>query len=204
MAFIPIENCAKVAVVQHVVGMLCINTLHFQKASAITTTDMGILAQGVVDWWSDYLAPILNSGISLDTIEVTDLTSESSPAIELAVEVPVVGALTGPMAPMNVAAVVTFNTEQRGRSYRGRNYVCGIDMDNTTNAGYLASAFQAALLSAYSQIEEIEVAAGMWHVVASRYADKAPRSAGVTTTVTGYSVDGNLDSQRRRLPGRGE
>jgi hypothetical protein len=80
----------------------------------------------------------------------------------------------------------------------------------TTGANQIDSATAAAFVDAYSLLLDFGQDIGASWVVVSRFSgvdangDPIPRAAGVTTPITSVLVVDNIvDSQRRRLPGRG-
>lgn len=186
-------------------GEITENTLYFEHDAAITEADMIQLAEFMKTWWDANLKANVHSGTSLTAIRVTDLTTQSAPGLEYTTGLPIAGTAGGVAAPNNVTVAISFRTNFRGRSYRGRNYFVGLTMSNVSGqqlAGGVATNFD----NAYSDILvdlPVDLPEFTW-VVVSRYTNKAPRAAGVTTPVTAVSVENTLDSQRRRLPGRGD
>ena len=73
--------------------------------------------------------------------------------------------------------------------------LAGNQLNNTHRGGMIA---------AYAQLVSDIHTGGNELVVCSRFHNKAPRTAGVGTEITRVNVDINLDSQRRRLTGRGQ
>jgi len=106
--------------------------------------------------------------------------------------------------PFNCAHCVSFRTANRGRSGRGRNYVMGL-----SDSEAAASAIQTTRLNldvnAYAALVGAGTfVAGLQFCVVSRYSGGAPRSVALIQPITSVlSVDATIDSQRRRLPGRG-
>jgi len=203
MAFIPVPSVAKAALVYTFTGQQVVNTLYFRQDSAWGTDDLTLLAESLVDWHLSHLKAVLSANIGLTAVECTDLSSENGAVITEVVNPIEYGSLSGASAPANVAAVVTFRTALRGRSFRGRNYVGGLAMSQLGNAVDLDGAAVTAILAAYSLLSEVETATSATHVVVSRYHAGAARSEGIGTTVSAYTMDAHVDSQRRRLAGRG-
>lgn len=186
------------------------NTLWFDFGVSPDLAGLNTLADDLIAWWGASYAPLVSSGVQLREVVCTDQSSPTGPQVTVAPAVGLFGANTSPPKPSNVSVTVSFRTALRGRSYRGRNYIVGLTNDtmtlNTLNVGFIGDAIDAyaALLPAG--------AAGItpqW-VVASRFSGvdaqhhAIPRVTGIATPIeTVTIVDAIVDSQRRRLPGRG-
>jgi len=179
------------------------NTLYFRAQDPFGTPEMEALAEALENWWISDLIPITNAGVALREIFITDLTTATSPTISRAPATLLTGFEASEALPNSVSCSVSMRTAQRGRSFRGRNYFVGLS-DLHVGGNTLTEGFVTALTDAYNQIRVISSAVGFDHVVVSRFADNAPRVAGVATPVTSCNiVDTTVDSMRRRLPGRG-
>lgn len=205
MAFVPAANVAQVNLRMTLAGQQMENTLYFRPSTTpLTVGDMEALGDILLGWWASDLAPYVVDDLELREVYVTDLTTNTSPTVtRLPVAPPLVGGDADPPLPNNCALVVSFRTEKRGRSFRGRNYVAGIGegrvlanrVDNPTSAG---------IRDAYAQLLVPQTLPGFEWVVVSRFENKQPRvSAEVTKINSVVLVDDFIDSQRRRLPGRG-
>lgn len=203
MAFIPIPEAIKASIEFTIGGQVVVITLGWKKGAPIIPDDLDALNAALDDWVSTHLFNVYSDDMSAIKAVSTDLTSESAPSRDRVFSPSIPGAQTGANVPQNVAAVISFITGQRGRSYRGRNYIPGIPVDAQPTTGVMTSTFANGILTAYAGLADVESATGLTHAVLSRFHNKAPRTTGVATPVTGYVVNFNLDSQRRRLPGRG-
>lgn len=204
MQFIPVPNVASVELIFDIFGQRCENVFHVKLSSSWTAADMAEAGSIFVDWFSAHGKQLMHSDCSLAKIVIRDLTSQNGLAAEYTTGLPIAGTITGSETmPLNVAACVSFGTNNRGRSYRGRTYQTGLTIAATNNNN-LQTSYRNALVSAYGAL--ITAVSGMPAalVVVSRYTNKAPRTAGIGTTITSVSVDPNIDSQRRRLTGRGQ
>ena len=91
-----------------------------------------------------------------------------------------------------------------GRSFRGRNYVVGVPQDQVVDINHVQSSYAAAWIDTYSELLEGTFEEGQQWVIVSRFEDGSPRETGIASEVlTVTVVDDVIDSQRRRLPGRG-
>lgn len=201
MAFIPTPNNARVAIRQSLFGQDIINTLWFEGTIPFNDTLLASLNADVIAWWDANLRPLLSDDISLE--EVTSIAQDSLTAPSASTVAILPGTAAGGSAPGNVCLTVTFKTFQRGRSGRGRNYVSGIrEIDINGNA--VNPVFAANLRTAYAQIPNEIITNGAIHTVVSFQSNHVPRTEGLPQLITEYVVvDENIDSQRRRLTGRG-
>jgi hypothetical protein len=125
--------------------------------------------------------------------------------------VPAFGDLNDAPLPNNVTLTVSFRTANRGRSFRGRNYVVGLG-ETQVAGNTVAPSVITAFDGIYSQLLASPVAAIATWVVVSRFSgvdpvtkEPIPRVTGIATPITSVTVvDNVVDSQRRRLPKRGQ
>lgn len=122
--------------------------------------------------------------------------------MEDATGLPLAGTGGSVQLPNNVTLCIKWTTENRGRSFRGRTYHVGLTESQVTDNEVVAVAM-GQFTTAYGALLTDLATAGWPLVIASRYANNQPRITGVATLVTGFSIDPFIDSQRRRLPGRG-
>lgn len=203
MAYIPIPNSVKASLDFTWGGQNVAITMGWTKASEIQGSDLITLAVALKDWADDYLMNHLNSGIILVNVNCTDVSTESGYSYDYQLVTPRAGSETGVAVANNVCAVVTSRTVLRGRSYRGRNYIPGLSNASLLNTVQLTSTAQAALLADFYALFDVETAVGMWRSVHSRRHNNADRTTGVAERIWTYTIDSYLDSQRRRLAGRG-
>ena len=211
MPFVPVPNTVLAELRMLYDSQKVENTLWFDLGAAPDTTTMEALAGGLLSWWTDEYAPLCSVGVQLREVCITDMSSATGPQVIQAATTGNVGLNTSAAKPSSAALTVSFRTASRGRSFRGRNYVLGLTQDSL-NLNTVTDVFANACVAAYSALLPAGTAEhpGTW-VVASRFsgvdADKKPipRVTGIATPITQVSVvDKTVDSQRRRLPGRGQ
>lgn len=205
MAFIPVADTIEVELFQFLHGQKVENTLGFRLDGGFGAGEVIDLWNNLLIWWETTFSTDLSNNLSLRGAKITDLSSISAPAYEFNAPTPnptgddAVAALPG-----NVALCVSFRTLARGRSYRGRNYVCGLS-ENAVTGNTVDSTVVLALQAAYNGLRSLPFDNPWEHVVISRFNAGAPRTTGVATKVTScVIVDPYVDSQRRRLTGRGQ
>lgn len=203
MPFVPAANVAMVELRYTYQGQQVENTLYFDRGSAMTTTEMTDLAALLATNFQDNVRANMPTSLTLREIYVTDLTSDTAPTVTYTGILPLTGSDGQPAMPNSVTLCISFRTNGRGRSSRGRNYLLGIT-ENEVDNNFVSSTFYGPWETFYTDV--LGIAAGeVWTwVVLSRYANNAPRVAGLAQPVTDFViVDTVVDNQRRRLPGRG-
>jgi len=179
------------------------NVLNFFRDEGIDEAIMTALGDALVTWWTTEIKPGASSDISLTEILVTDISTETGGQVTITDGLPQVGSISSDAIPMNATPVISLRTGARGRSYRGRVYHVGLGTSAVANSRLVAGVADdlrdayATLLDATYLDPDAE-----WSVV-SRCQDQEWLTTAVVTPITGLIVDDILDSQRRRLPGRG-
>lgn len=210
MPFVPVANTVLAELRMTLDGQQVENTLWFEAAAGVNALIMSDLAQLLQDWWVANYAPQTSVNLQLIEIVISDQTTATGLQVTQSPGTPTLGTIVSDALPNNVSFTVSFRTALRGRSFRGRNYVVGIP-ESVAALSHLQAGYVAGWQVAYAQLLSDLSAVGDWEwVVVSRFSgtdvdgDPIPRVAGITTPVTNVViVDDVVDSQRRRLPGRG-
>jgi len=186
-------------------GQRVCNVLHFLNAEETGSPDPTELGSRLVAWWNEQLKGTMTADVALTSVVVTPLEAEGEPALEYTTGAGTIGTSAGASLPNNVALVISQKTPFRGRSFRGRTYHFGISeakvVLNTADPAYVTD-----LLGRYSHLLELDGSVGepIFNLaVVSYWSQGALRATPLATAVTAQSCDGIIDSQRRRLPGRG-
>lgn len=203
MAFIPAVNTGKFELVYNDIGQVTENVFHIQFGGAIDTADLIAMCAALVNWWDINMQPITSVGAQLTKIIARDLTTAGGVGIEYTTGLPLSG--TGTSALTSSVTVATkLSTGFTGRSFRGRSYFIGMPADAlSADPNVISTTFASAVDAAFEALIGAIVAEGAKLVVASFFSDLAPRPTAVLTEVIAASVDRFVDSQRRRLTGRG-
>lgn len=204
LAFIPVENVAQFRMQFTYDGENCENVYHVLNPSGWDADQLDIMAGGFVSWWDTTLSAFAPGTLVLQRVIGRDLTTESSAAIEYTTGLPMSGENASPQLPNNVTLAVKWTTGLAGRSFRGRTYHLGMP-ENSTVGNTVSGGPMADLLAAYFALTGVPSATigGCLLVVVSLVHAGVPRTEGVATEIIGRSIDPTIDSQRRRLPGRG-
>lgn len=198
MAFIPIPNTIKLTFEYTIGGKPVVNVSFFEKASAVTLTDLQDITDIADAWDVAFNADFRSVGMLLERFTATDETEQDGLAFIKTLTTPRAGTAGGALNPNNVAACLSLRTGLRGRSFRGRQYIGGqLETNNigdVINPDYIADA-----LDVFGELQDAMLTGGFTWVVASRYSGGAPRITGVTTPITEIRMNDRIDTQRRRL-----
>jgi hypothetical protein len=174
----------------------------------VTIADMQSLATKVIDQVEAFQGgpnfPFSITG-SFVSVRVTDLTTISGPAFDwvhgTTHDLPFPGIFSGAPQGAQVAAVVTWQTTARGRSYRGRSFLPCLEATHIQDADNLTTAAVTLYQDFWQQMHDgINAAsAGVWtHVVVSRFTGHVARPAGVMTPIAFVRQNQSLGTIRKR------
>jgi len=200
--YIPVPETAEVRLTYVTPGGIAENVLNFQKDGGWDGGALTALADSVKDNWESLMTGLYGNDISLDTVTATDISTATGG--QVVVPAGISGGAAGPAMPMNVTIAVSLHTAFRGRSYRGRSFqvgVPGVIVTGSTISTGTATTIQETWQAFIDAISSDVLGANL--VIVSRCQGGDWLTTAVTTPVIGFSVDTTLDSQRRRLPGRG-
>jgi len=200
--YIPVPNTVLVELVAVQEASYRVSTLWFRNSGGFDAADLTVLATQVRDWWHEGLRLLQSDTYIMEMIRVTDKRTETGAVVEFDDLLPIPGASVTDALPANATLSVKFSTALRGRSYRGRNFIPGL-VDQRTSPSNLTSAYRIAIVDTFYTLPDFVEGEGWEHVVVSQFQAGAWLETAVVTTVTGYSADDSIDSQRRRLNGRG-
>lgn len=207
MVFVPSPSVAQVEVRGTLEDQQVENVLYFlDKAPPITPAKLQSLANDIRGVWIAQFLPWLTSRYIFREVYAVDLsTATSATATAPADGQAGSRSITAGMLPNQCTICISFRTNQRGRSARGRNYWAGISHNDSVGNNITAT-LRNGIVSAYEgllALTEDDTIPWYW-VVLSRRANGAWRPQGLTNTITSVLIiDNVIDSQRRRMPGRG-
>jgi hypothetical protein len=212
MPFVPVPDAVLVDIVYEMDNQVVENTMWFTNSSPIDESAIHALLLAVRNIIEADLMPLLSSTISLVKLIGTLMEVADGLSLVFNTALPISGEASSEQLPSDVSYVITFNTAGRGRASRGRNYMMGIPQDSVL-VNTVSSDFRTGLLDFFTTLKAATSEIGWTHVVAHRFSGHTivdgrkvptPLTVGVTKPVTSYSTfDATVDSQRRRLPGRG-
>jgi hypothetical protein len=205
MAFVAIANACQVTIKLLWGGSYCYSCLGFYRSDGWDVTKLQTIADLVADWWYTGLRTASTNVLSLVEVYARDLTSESAPTYTSLYHAGAAGTGgTNVKVPQNVAFCVSFRTALRGRANRGRNYVPVTSYNYFDSPGKVSSATAAGWVGHYQKLlagGSYDPTPAVWCVL-SRQLNGVIQGRAVPIQAV-VAADLNLDSQRRRLPGRG-
>lgn len=124
--------------------------LFFQYSGTLSAADLATLLATASAGWNTNMSPVLSTQYTLNSIQGTDLTSNTAPqAVNSTARV---GGAAGAAIQSGVAVVVKFKTARRYRGGHPRFYLTGVLGSNFATANTLSGAGQTALAAAASNL----------------------------------------------------
>jgi hypothetical protein len=204
---IPVPATVQVEMIYLYLGQVMENVFHVRTnagGAQPTESQMDVLATAFESWEHLTGIGLRSNQCKLTLIRIRDLSVIGGLVKEYVPTTAVTGSSAATVCPGNVTVAVRWSTGRGGRSFRGRTYLIGM-VDTWTNGNQITTAAQIQLANAYNTLAaSITNIAGHNLTVVSYAANKFWRATGLSTPITNASVDINLDSQRRRLTGRGK
>jgi len=201
MATVP--NTIQVEVIYLLFGQRVENVFHVEVPGGIDAAVIADTANEMGGWVEAQLMPLLSGSLVFLGVEAKNLDIEDGGVAIYTPTGTVVGGIASPALPGNVSYCISLRTASSGRSFRGRKYIAGIPLSMRTE-NTIDSTWSADLVAAFNDLIAVFEALGKFLVVVSRVADGVERLVGVATHVSAAQVtDMFIDSQRRRLTGRG-
>lgn len=203
--FIPVANCASIELIYSTGGLVFENVLHIQKGSDYSLADLQAVRTIVDNWDNTTWKAYRGGAYSLTRIKTKALHSASAPFEEYQLATPRTGTDAAATLPPHNTWCVKLASNLAGRSYRGRLYTVGMTTGMLlTGSVQVNTTYANGVVTALNTLKTNLNTGGHTLVVVSYRADKAWRAAGVATAISTITyADLNIDSQRRRLAGRG-
>lgn len=203
MAFQPCPNTALFEWIYQTPTGVQENTYHIEGVSPWSEEGLEATALVLYDWWASEMAANCSNTVTLLRVEGKSLEAESAPVAIYYPETLVAGSVVAQSASGNVTFAVKHTTGLTGRANRGRWYIVGLPLDVGGNSS-ISLALASAFVNAFDNLDAGIAESMIRPVVVHRQVDNVPLTVCTTTEITGHSfTDLNMDSQRRRLRGRG-
>lgn len=203
MTFQPVPNTFKFALVHNCLNELIVNTFHFSRQGFVTPLDLEDGATLLATAWVNDIMIHLNSNVQFLRVEARGLRQQIDITATIPITPPVGGGRNQELMALNVAFCVTHTTGLSGRSARGRTYFGGLDRADVTQ-NTISQARADGFVTGLTSLRDLMDNAGWSMVVVNRQTNKVIPPTASTIPVTGFRyADRVVDSQRRRLPGRG-
>lgn len=203
MPFQPAPNTARLVLDFIQDGQHVENVLHFwHNPEGGPLGDVIGLVNAVSTWVAAFYLPAISEDVMAFNVtgQILDAPGEPKYASSLA---GLVGGQAQPADPNNVTLAVHFSSTGPSRSGAGRAFVIGIPQ-NEIAANTISPEFLTAMLTVWYDALQAAMPEGWQHAVLSRVQGGVTLAEALAYPVTSVSfVDNIVDSQRRRLPGRG-
>lgn len=203
MAFIPVPGVIETRIRGTLDGQQVENTMYWTDLTLPGEPRVGLCASAVRDCLTLYWLAHLPAAYEAREVYAIDLSSATGSTATAPFPSGSNGERAGEALPNNCSFVISFRTALRGRSFRGRIYWPGLDASSVTG-NEVTETYAGQILLAVGATRSALFLDDFQHTVVSRYSGGAPRAVGLPSIVTEILyVDRFVDSQRRRLPGRG-
>lgn len=200
MAFEPLAKTVELVLHANSESSERATVLHFvtSAAHAWTTPELNTLCQ---NFWAACGTGIKQSmvpGVNFREITARDMDVEAGALGSYSIPQPSPGIRGGTdMLPANCALVISWRTGIAGRKYRGRSYWYGAS-DADAQGSLPSTSFGTAVSTVAGLIGTFVNSGGVAVLLAV-----ASRVLNASTPVNAYVIDAVFDSQRKRLPLRG-
>jgi len=204
MPFIPAPQIVQVEVRGLNDGQQIENRFNIDALTTVTPALVADICNLVSVWAQTDYFPLLPSSIQLTEVFAKDLTTITGSQHTIVPASPVFGGQVAAPAPNEVSFCVSLRSGNAGRSARGRYFVLGVPKDLIT-ANTLNATLRGQHVAAGQELIDTMVGGGFALVVVSYFSGGVVRPGGPVyfPIITAVSVDGIVDSQRRRKPGNG-
>lgn len=203
MANQPVPDTMEVEAIFLLFGQRIENVYHVKSNTGVDAQVLSDCADAFNDWIVDSFMGVLSQDVHYLGLEVRNLDIPNGSVTTRQPGTDIHGAYTENSEPGGTTLCVSARTGQSGRSYRGRKYISGIPTTQRTGNTVLSS-WAAACVAALNDLLTVLTAVNQVLVIVSRIQDHVTLSTPITTPVENFTVtDYDIDSQRRRLNGRG-
>ena len=203
--FIPHPQVAKVDIVQTLEGQSVVNGLYFRTGveGGWDAPMLYELAHQVYTAWGTGITTWQCSTLTLMKVRATSMANQYASQAEYLPAPPMVGLVPGDAVPANVALCVSLGSAARGKAGRGRVYIAGLSEQHVTGS-YVTANMANNITTGLMNLRDTLLLEGIYLTTYSRVVGGVYRAEALISDVVSIGVaDLVVDSQRRRLPGRG-
>lgn len=174
-----------------------VNTFHATRLdeAELNAADLESIGNVFADWWNNTYNQRCMPNIVGQSVVVTKL-DPSDPLQDESILVTGGSYGAGTIEPADATLSVSWRTGLAGRKHRGRFYIFSLSSAYTTSLDTITGGEASLLLGAANDLIVRMAAASKQLVVFHRSDD-------TFTPIVSALVETNIDSQRKRLPGRG-
>lgn len=202
--FIPAPKVAKLQIILLNDGQRTENVLHFVKSAGWDLSGLIALAASVIGNWTSTVGLVTSTQAQLLTVIADNMAVEAGEHYEVTPTSPIMGGDSAAPLPNNCSFKLRFGTGLRGKSYRGGIYHSGMTEAFVTKSE-LASVKATAIRDAWDNLtsQMAHDSSSNLGIVSYCHARVWRTTAIASNVVSIDYADLVVDSQRRRLPGRG-
>lgn len=201
--FIPVNGAASMELHFTQAGEIRINKLHYFNSSGWSETSLTECAQLILGLWGTNFAPITASDVQLLEVIATDLQGDTAPRVVVTPDSPITGADTNAAMPGNVTLAAALHTSARGRGSQGRVFTVGMTRPRATGNEVTAD-YRDSVVAAWTALKTFEGLTLTYGMCVVKYCRGGVwLTEGLYNEVTSITADRLVDSQYRRLGGRG-
>lgn len=179
-----------------------VNTFHVDKVTEWSLPEMITLAGEVRDWWVNFYRAACPIDVSLLQVQVRKYDPLAPLAFDLNVSPPSPGLRGGGPTPRNASVTTSWRTGLAGRRFRGRIYLPGVQEGDAGPDDRISSVLVNLMVAAAAELIVGALTQGVLTVFHMPKDPPTPYDNTGTDVLTAV-VENIIDSQRRRLPGRG-
>jgi hypothetical protein len=203
MANQPVPNTVQVDVLFLLFGQRVENVYHVRWDGGVDAAALADTRDAFATWVAEEWMPPLSLNCQFIGLEVKNLSIEDGTMLAYTPPTTVTGSVDYMAEPGNVSFSISLRTGQSGRSYRGRKFVAGMP-GNARTGNQVNSGFATAMVAALEELRNLLISINAVLVVVSRIQDTIELLVPITSEVLSVTIaDYDIDSQRRRLTGRG-
>lgn len=179
-----------------------INTLHFLSVAPWDLNQMQGLAADLLTWYSAHYRNCISIACALTQIQIRKLDPDDPLAYDTPVNPPIAGTLAGQASPGNASLTMSFRTGLAGRRFRGRIYNPSLSDALTGDDDRVASTLVNTMAVAAIDLISGAISGALLGIFHAPKETPTPWDNTIHEVVSAV-VENVVDSQRRRLPGRG-
>lgn len=180
-----------------------VNTFNFNIGDdPFDATVAADITGAIATAYNDNIAPVLSNTVSLLAQYITDLRELNG--TQFVTGTLDTGALSDNPLPSQTAACITWRTDTRGKSFRGRSYLGGFTEAGSSGQSPTSTVYDAVVAFASDLITGAQTAGwplsivSRYHQVVPGTPPTVPRVTNLITQVTSSTVDAAWKTQRRR------
>lgn len=204
MPFVPAPNVVELQFRCTFDGEQTMNRVHVHVGGPPTQAICQALATAGLTWWTGNVTAITGATLALREVYCKGVDNLNSFEATASPPAPVPGTQVGDTLPNNCSLAVSLRSGLTGRSARGRWFWQGLTEAQVTASRVIAGTV-ASIDAAITNLRSAIVTLGHELIIVSYRANGIPRPGGPVyfSVINVIVVDSVIDSQRRRLPGRG-